>query len=51
MSALDEAVKRAWESWGWDAKWTACGGCGLFRYCRSRGRSKWLCIECFDQTV
>lgn len=49
MSALDEAAKRAWESWGTDGRFTACGGCGLVLYCRRRGRSKWLCLACFDQ--
>jgi len=50
MTALESAVKLAWERWG-DAyaMWTICSGCSEMRYCRRGRRPPWLCVECFDQ--
>ena len=50
MTALEQAVKLAWQAWGDYAKATVCDSCGEWRYCRRSGRgTTWLCLECFDQ--
>ena len=48
MSAMEAAARRAWEHWGTDAKHTTCESCGTVAYCRRHGRSRWLCLECWD---
>lgn len=49
MTALETAVKIAWEAWGQYAGHNVCTGCGEMRYCRARRRRQWLCLDCFDQ--
>lgn len=50
MSTLEEAARRKWEYWGTDARFTTCEDCRTVLYCRRHGRSRWLCLVCWDQS-
>jgi formylmethanofuran dehydrogenase subunit E len=48
--SLEEAVRQAWVAWGYVySGYYLCDGCGEMRYCRARRKSRWLCLDCFDQ--
>lgn len=49
MTALEKLVRQAWVDWGSYAQWTVCADCTDWRYCRSRGGKRFLCLACFDQ--
>ena len=49
MTTLEAQARAAWIGWGAYAKWTLCAICGEWRYCRSRGGERYVCVECFDQ--
>ena len=49
MATLEQAVRTAWIGWGSFAQWTICARCREWRYCRSRGGHKYVCLHCFDQ--
>lgn len=46
---LEARARYAWIAWGAYAQWTYCVTCEEWRYCRSKGGSRYLCLECFDQ--
>ena len=50
MNALEQQARIAWIGWGSYAKWTVCSVCREWRYCRSRGGERYLCLECHDQS-
>jgi len=49
MTSLEQAARRAWLTWGGYAKTTLCAVCGEWRYCRSKGGERYVCLDCFDQ--
>lgn len=49
MTALEHAARMHWIGWGAWAQWTVCADCDQWRYCRAKGGSRYLCLECFDQ--
>lgn len=53
---LEAQARRAWQRWGQDSRFSQCGVCGLLRdeygqriVVRKRGRSRWLCLDCWDR--
>src|SRR5262252_1148947 len=50
VTALEQAARARWVGWGAYAKFTRCGECGGFLYCRARRYAgPWLCVDCHDQ--
>lgn len=49
MSTLEQAARAAWVRWGGHAQWATCARCRGWRYCRSKGGERYLCLDCFDE--
>ena len=50
LSSLERTVLFAWMAWGSAYRgYYLCAGCGEMRYCRARRKSRFLCLDCFDQ--
>jgi hypothetical protein len=49
VTTLERQARLAWIGWGAYAQWTVCSCCGEWRYCRSKGGARYLCLDCFDQ--
>lgn len=48
---LEMAAALAWKRWSDDSRFGLCQACpeAKLKPVRRRGRSRWLCVECWDQ--